>query len=317
MSAKLKLLVLASLIALFTTLLGSAQEVVAVDETLLGQPQALEFHIYDLDWVRYHNLGPGRQPKLSAAEDVVFPFQRYNNGSVRLRLSDLEKPGAIAALVAAHEIAYDEAAVVGSCDPNRIALSVFCIPGTRGMERGQIFLALFDPDSQDLAALTATIDNAVGGAVVPASQPAPAPTEPAEAPPPPAQPATEEEPEDIDNCCQLGWQCSTNRQWTNGYWAYKNDQCSAAEHTQQRQMQQNQPRQPTPPSRDASSQSSQPSRTRQSSQPRQSSGQPAAPVDNTPRVRLQYTCWMQVCGTVPGRTNYLGETVSRYCRVCR
>ena len=32
---------------------------------------------------------------------------------------------------------------------------------------------------------------------------------------------------DIDNCCFVDRQCNSNHEWTNGYWAYQNNQCRA------------------------------------------------------------------------------------------
>ena len=53
------------------------------------------------------------------------------------------------------------------------------------------------------------------------------------------QPGT---PEDIDNCCFIGWQCNTDEEWVNGYWAYQqNKQCAAP--SQQQQQQERQQRQ--------------------------------------------------------------------------
>lgn len=33
--------------------------------------------------------------------------------------------------------------------------------------------------------------------------------------------------EDINNCCFTGWQCSTDEEWTSGYWAFQHDQCAS------------------------------------------------------------------------------------------
>ena len=30
---------------------------------------------------------------------------------------------------------------------------------------------------------------------------------------------------EVNNCCFVGWQCATDEEWTNGYWAYQNNQC--------------------------------------------------------------------------------------------
>ena len=41
----------------------------------------------------------------------------------------------------------------------------------------------------------------------------------------------------INNCCFTGWQCVSEEEWTSGYWAFQNDECSlpAAQPPQQRQ----------------------------------------------------------------------------------
>jgi len=35
------------------------------------------------------------------------------------------------------------------------------------------------------------------------------------------------EPSDIDNCCSVDRQCTTEQEWKDGYWAYQNRQCGA------------------------------------------------------------------------------------------
>ena len=37
----------------------------------------------------------------------------------------------------------------------------------------------------------------------------------------------------IDNCCFVDRQCSTNQQWTDGYWAFQNGQCTAPAQSQE------------------------------------------------------------------------------------
>ena len=44
----------------------------------------------------------------------------------------------------------------------------------------------------------------------------------------PAQP----QPSNIDNCCFVDRQCSSDQQWTDGYWAFQNGQCAAPAQTQ-------------------------------------------------------------------------------------
>ncbi len=35
---------------------------------------------------------------------------------------------------------------------------------------------------------------------------------------------------EINNCCNSGWQCNTDEEWTSGYWAFQNDHCSSQSH---------------------------------------------------------------------------------------
>ncbi len=128
---------------------------------------ALKFRTYELGWIRFRNVDADGKPKLSADADIKFPFQRINNGTTRLRLDDLDAE-TIADLIETHEIAWDENALDGKCDPNKLPgarADIFCVPGTKGMAQGQIFLALFDSDSESLLAITESIDNNAGGAL--------------------------------------------------------------------------------------------------------------------------------------------------------
>ena len=167
------LLILTTLIMLALCGLAFAQD----------DPAILEFRTYELAWARYRNVDAAGNPKLAADAGTTFPFIRVNNGYQRIRMSDLESADAIADLIAFHEIAYDEAAIAGACDPNKLApgsSDIFCVPGTSGMEHGQIFLALFDAETGALLAVTTTIDNKAGGAQreswAPTPEPAPAAT---------------------------------------------------------------------------------------------------------------------------------------------
>ncbi len=128
---------------------------------------ALEFRTYEVGWIRFKNVDADGNPKLSADADVKFPFQRINNGATRLRLDDLDA-ATITDLIETHDIAWDEDAIDGQCDPNKLPgarADLFCVPGTKGMAQGQIFLALFDAESESLLAITETIDNNAGGAL--------------------------------------------------------------------------------------------------------------------------------------------------------
>ena len=128
---------------------------------------ALEFGTYELGWIRFKNLDSDGERKLDADKGITFPFTRINNGTTRLRLDDMDAE-TIADLIERHEIAWDEDAIDGQCDPNKLPgarADLFCVPGTSGMPRGQIFLALFDRETGDLLALTESIDNKAGGAL--------------------------------------------------------------------------------------------------------------------------------------------------------
>ncbi len=43
---------------------------------------------------------------------------------------------------------------------------------------------------------------------------------------------TQQQPSNIDNCCFVDRQCATDQDWTDGYWAFQNGQCSAPAQTQ-------------------------------------------------------------------------------------
>ena len=38
---------------------------------------------------------------------------------------------------------------------------------------------------------------------------------------------SEPEPIEIDNCCFIGWQCSSDDEWDSGYWAHREDRCDS------------------------------------------------------------------------------------------
>ena len=128
---------------------------------------ALKFGTYELGWIRFKNIDADAERKLDADKGITFPYTRINNGATRLRLEDMDAE-TIAQLIETHEIAYAEDLIAGKCDPNKLPgarADLFCVPGTSGMPRGQIFLALFDADTGDLLALTESIDNKAGGAL--------------------------------------------------------------------------------------------------------------------------------------------------------
>ena len=171
-----------ALIILLAVAVGAALTQDAPEAVDPAEITALDMHTYSLEWIRYKNLDADGKPKLTAEADGDFPYRRYNNGYTRIFIDDLDST-TISALIAQHEIAYDEDSIAGRCDPNKLderSADIICIPGTRGFQRGNIFLALFDPQSLELVALTTTIDNTRWGALKASWQPTPTPS-----PPPP------------------------------------------------------------------------------------------------------------------------------------
>ena len=51
-----------------------------------------------------------------------------------------------------------------------------------------------------------------------------------------SQPQTETS-EVVNNCCFTGWQCTTDEEWTSGYWAFQRDQCDSGSQWQGQQRQ--------------------------------------------------------------------------------
>ena len=156
---------------LCVVLLAAATATAQSDETAANPPQppihALEFGTYELGWVRFKNIDSDGERKLDADKGITFPFTRINNGTTRLRLEDMDAE-TIADLIETHDIAYDEDRIAGQCDPNKLPgarADLFCIPGTSGMQQGQICLAIFDRETGALLALTESIDNKAGGAL--------------------------------------------------------------------------------------------------------------------------------------------------------
>lgn len=68
-------------------------------------------------------------------------------------------------LIDEHELAYDEELIAGHCDTEYLrgkSPDLFCVPGTNAMPPGYIFLTLYLPESYEIVAMTASIDNIAG-----------------------------------------------------------------------------------------------------------------------------------------------------------
>ena len=137
-------------------------------------PAILPFHTYHAKWLRYINARDG-EPILAVEGVTEFPYRFIVSGS-RLEVEDFADADTLESLLEA--AAYDADAIAGNCKTDKLpdALpDVFCAPGTSGMPWGQVVLALYHPQSHELVALTASIDNKAGGATKADWTPTPAP----------------------------------------------------------------------------------------------------------------------------------------------
>ena len=117
----------------------------------------LEFHTYHSDWLRYKNLDETGVAKLAIEDVSEFPFAHVISAA-RLRMNNFEE----AAAFVQEDLAYDEERIVGRCDSEKLrgkSADVFCVPGTRDLPPGQVFLVLYHPETFEIVALTTTIDN--------------------------------------------------------------------------------------------------------------------------------------------------------------
>ena len=179
---------LLTLLALLLASAISAQDSAEQDEAP-DPPEipTLPFRSYDSAWTRWHNIDESDNPILHHEETSQFPFIWVKNASA-IQINDFQDADFLAAFFETHELAYDEDAANGQCDSEKLAKyhssDLFCAPGAELMPHGHILLALFHPESGELAALTSTIDNNSGGAAqLSAETPEPSP-EPAASPMP-------------------------------------------------------------------------------------------------------------------------------------
>ena len=174
------------LIALASIALAQSSEDDVDSETAPEPPSipALPLRSYDSGWTRWTNRDNG-EPILDIEDTTVFPFN-WIVSETAITLDDLHDADFLDALLDQHDFEYDEEATDGKCDTEKLAnygsSDMFCVPGAEAMPFGHIFLALFDSETGELAALTSTIDNNSGGAAI-VSQRGPEPTPQAQATP--------------------------------------------------------------------------------------------------------------------------------------
>ena len=139
----------------------------------------LPFRSYETGWIRYFNRDAAGAPLLEIEGFTEFAFRPVSI-ELELQLVDLVDAELLTELIVEHELAYDADAIKGACDTARLAKfgssDTFCWPGTSVLAPGMAFLVLYHPETDEIVALTTTIDNRFGGAVVasqlPTAQPA-------------------------------------------------------------------------------------------------------------------------------------------------
>ena len=139
-----------------------AQDTETESETT-PDPVILPFRTYHAKWLRYTNAHDG-QPILAIAGVTKFAY-RFISSEVGLGITELADMDTLASILAA--AAYSDSAIAGSCKTDRLPgdlPDVFCQPGTSAMPFGHVILALYEPETNAIAALTTSIDNNAGGA---------------------------------------------------------------------------------------------------------------------------------------------------------
>ena len=150
----------------------------AMDDPVAGADVVgLELGTYHLDWIRFFNSDADGVLILQVEDVTRFPWMQVNNGDLAITAEDFAEPGFIAGLIESAGIVYDEELLAGECDAAILlgyrSTDLYCTPGTSVLERGNIYLALFHPETREPVALTTTIDNTLGGAQVISQPPAP------------------------------------------------------------------------------------------------------------------------------------------------
>ena len=141
-------------------------------------PVILPFRTYHAKWLRYTNAHDG-QPILSIDGVTQFEYRFISSGTP-LGITELADEDTLASIVEA--ATYSDSAIAGNCKTDKLPgdlPDVFCAPGTSAMPFGHVILALYDPETNAIAALTTSIDNNAGGATYadwsPTAVPAPEP----------------------------------------------------------------------------------------------------------------------------------------------
>lgn len=126
----------------------------------------LQLRSFDSGWLRYFNLDQNGERRLVNADGEMLPSRRVVS-AIPLGRTELENPEIVARLIYEHNLNYNIDRIDGSCDTEKLLEKdedVICVPGSSVLPIGYIFLALYHPQTQQLVALTTTIDNSTGRA---------------------------------------------------------------------------------------------------------------------------------------------------------
>ena len=124
-------------------------------------PVILPFRTYHAKWLRYTNAHDG-QPILAHEDATKFAYRFISSGTP-LGITELADADTLASILDA--AAYTDSAIAGNCKTDKLPgdlPDVFCAPGTSAMPFGHVILALYEPETNEIAALTTSIDNNAG-----------------------------------------------------------------------------------------------------------------------------------------------------------
>ncbi|MCY3833671.1 MAG: hypothetical protein OXG85_11685 [Chloroflexi bacterium] len=151
--------------------LGLAQD--AAERGLEPAVPVLEYSTYDCKWLRYLNHDADGEAKLALDTISLFPF-RYLIARSPVELIELEAAATLAEQLAQYKgdnenaLATGDGRFDGVCDTEKLgekSTDVLCVPGVDAMPLNRVGLALFNPETFEIAALTTAIYNKAGDAV--------------------------------------------------------------------------------------------------------------------------------------------------------
>ena len=155
------------LVAIILSSFALPVEVSRARELEGAQPiAALQFRSFDSGWLRYYNLDMDGDRKLVNDSGEMLSFRRVLS-TIPLGITELEDANTIKRLIYQHALLFDMERIDGHCDTEKLIHKnedILCVPGSSALPIGYIFLVLYHPQTQQIDALTTTIDNSTGRA---------------------------------------------------------------------------------------------------------------------------------------------------------